>query len=690
MLVSWNWLKDYVPLDMSPEELTERLSMTGLNHETTHRVGDDVCVDLEVTSNRPDCLGHIGIAREISVVFDLPLTINDPASKTGGQAASELIGVEIQCPELCPRYQARVIRGVKIGPSPDWLVKRLQTIGIAAINNVVDISNYVLMEIGQPLHTFDFAKIAGKQIIVRRAKAGEEFLAIDHKTYTLDKDTCVIADAERAVALGGVMGGADTEVGDGTTDVLVEAAEFDPLSIRATARKLKLFSPSSYRFERGVDSEQVDWASRRCCELILELAGGQLAAGVVDVGTKREVNPPITLRLSQIERVLGIQIPTEAVERILTALGNERISSGTGVSPVSHRPEAGSTGVAGSTDIAFQPPSWRRDLEREIDLIEEVARIHGYEQIPEDVGVRMAASYRRDEERRDDAVRHALTSAGCDEAFTPSLVGESWVDTFSPWSDAAAVESNTPLLKGADRLRKSLIPSLLSVRKQNEALSNPIIELFETAKIYLPRQGELPQEWWMLGLTSGADFQHVKGIVESVAAVLNPKIELRADAAKQTLLDSAASCQLLLGDEVCGYVGELTKAALKQFGLRNPATIAEVRLDLLGRRGDFVRQQQPLSEYPAIEQDLNFVVDESIRWADLADVVRSSGGELLESIDYRETYRDPNTDGAGKKRLLLSIQLRSFDGTLTGEQAEGVRNQIVAACGKTLNAKLLG
>lgn len=671
MLVSWNWLKDYVPLDMSPEELTERLSMTGLNHESTQSVGDDVCVDLEVTSNRPDCLGHVGIAREISVVFDLPLTIKDPSPKTSGEAAGELIGVEIQCPELCPRYQARVIRGVKIGPSPDWLVKRLQSIGIAAINNVVDISNYVLMEIGQPLHAFDYAKIAGRRIVVRRAKAGEEFLAIDHKTYTLDKDTCVIADAERAVALGGVMGGADTEVGDGTTDVLVEAAEFDPLSIRATARKLKLFSPSSYRFERGVDSEQVDWASRRCCELILELAGGQLASGVADVGKKREVNPPITLRLSQIERVLGIQIPADAVERILTALGNKKLSSN-------------------ATTIEVQPPSWRRDLEREIDLIEEVARIHGYEEIPEDVGVRMAASYRRDEERRDDAVRQVLTSAGCDEAFTPSLIGESWVDTFSPWSEAAAIQSNTPLLKGADRLRKSLIPSLLAARKQNEALSNPVIELFETAKIYLPRQGELPEEWWMLGLSSGADFQHVKGIVESVAAVLNPKIELRGDAAKQSLLEPAASCQLLLGEEVCGYVGELTKSALKQFGLRNPATIAEVRLDLLGRYGDFVRQQQPLSEYPAIEQDLNFVVDESTRWADLEDVVRSSGGELLESINYRETYRDPNTDGAGKKRILISIQLRSFEGTLTGDQAEEVRNTIVAACWKTLNAKLLG
>jgi len=671
MLVSWNWLKDYVPLSMTPEELAERLSMTGLNHEGTEKVGDDICVDLEVTSNRPDCLGHIGVAREISVVFDLPRTVDEPSPPTGSATASDLVGVEIECPELCPRYQARVIQGVKIGPSPDWLAKRLETIGIAVINNIVDISNYVLMEIGQPLHTFDYAKIAGQKIIVRRAQPGEAFTAIDHKTYTLDENMCVIADTQRAVALGGVMGGADTEVGESTTDVLVEAAEFDPLSIRATARKLKLFSPSSYRFERGVDSEYVDWASRRCCELILDIAGGELADGVVDVGNKRDINPQITLRLDQIPRVLGIDILPADVERILTALGNEKIESDT-------------------ETIKVQPPSWRRDLEREIDLIEEVARIHGYEEIPEDVGVRMAASYRLDSDRRDERVRHVLTAAGYDEALTPSLVSEESVQSFSPWNDADAIHSNTPLLKGADRLRKSLVPSLLAARKDNEALSNPIIELFEIAKIYLPRPGDLPEEWWMLSLTSGSDFLSVKGVVESVAAALNPGIELKAAKTEQPLLQADAACLLQLGEEVCGYVGEVTKAGLKQFGLRQPATVAEVRLDVLGKHADFVRQQKPLSPFPAIEQDLNFIVDEAVRWADLAETVRGAAGNLLEGIRYRETYRDPDTDGAGKKRLIFTIQLRSFEDTLTSAQAEEVRKSIVDACGQKLGAKLLG
>jgi phenylalanyl-tRNA synthetase beta chain len=670
MLVSWNWLKDYVPLAIKPEDVTNRLMMAGLNHESTEKAGDDWAIDLEVTSNRPDCLGHIGVAREIAVVFNQPLTVKDPQPKTGKTPVNSLTSVTIECPDLCPRYQARVIRGVKVKSSPAWLANRLQTIGIATINNIVDISNYVLMEIGQPLHTFDFARLHGRKIIVRRAKAGEPFLAINHEKYQLDANMCVIADADRPVALGGVMGGADTEVSPETTEILVEAAEFDPLSIRRTVRKLRLPSDSSYRFERGVDSEMVDWASRRCCELILELAGGELAEGVIDVGVKRAAYPPIVLRLSQIERILGIQVPPATVDRILVALGNQKIKSD-------------------AATITVQPPSWRRDLEREIDLVEEVARIHGYDKIPEDVGVRMAASHRRDQERRDDCVRNVLTATGCDEALTPSVVSEESTTRFSPWSADPPLTTNTPLMRGADRLRKSLIPSLLEVRQNNQALGNKTVELFEMAKVYLPRAQQLPAERPILGLVSGRDFSQVKGLIESLAAQLRDTVELTSRSTSQPLLDPAACCELRLGDVVCGYVGQLNKAGLKQFGLRTPATIAEIDLGILGERANFVPQYQPVSQFPAIEQDLNFIVEEKIRWADLAAAVREAGGPLLEGLAYRETFRNPQVDGPNRKRLLLSIQLRSAEGTLTGQEAETVRKQIVAACEARVGAKLL-
>ena len=265
MIVSWNWLKEYVQLDMPAEELERRLMMAGLNHESTSDVAGDLAIDLEVTSNRADCLGHLGIAREVAVLWERELKI--PAAKPveKGPAVDSLVKVRIDAPQLCSRYTARLVRGAKVAPSPAWMTRRLATIGIGAINNVVDITNYVLMECGQPLHAFDFKKIAGGQIIVREPLAGEKLEAIDHKTYELSPGMCVIADARQAVAIGGIMGGAATEVSAQTTDVLIEAAQFDPMAIRQAARKLSLHSDSSYRFERGVDPERVDWASRRAC-----------------------------------------------------------------------------------------------------------------------------------------------------------------------------------------------------------------------------------------------------------------------------------------------------------------------------------------------------------------------------------------------------------------------------------------
>ncbi len=276
MIVSWEWLRDYAALDVSPEAFLERLTMAGLNIETQTQVGDDRAIDIEVTSNRPDCLGHIGIAREAAVLFGKPLKVPDAQPKTSATKTAEATSVVVECPDLCPQYTARVIRGVKIGSSPAWLRKRLETIGLPSINNVADVTNYVLMECGQPLHAFDFDRLRGKRIIVRRAKAGERLLAINQKTYELQPGMCVIADAERPVALGGVMGGLETEIGPTAKNVLIEAANFAPVSIRNTARKLILHSDASYRYERGIDTAQLDWASRRCCQLILELAGGEL------------------------------------------------------------------------------------------------------------------------------------------------------------------------------------------------------------------------------------------------------------------------------------------------------------------------------------------------------------------------------------------------------------------------------
>jgi len=297
MIVSWNWLTEYVRLDMPVEVLTERLALTGLNHESTTDVEGDLAIDLEVTSNRSDCLGHIGIAREVGVVFDRPLRIPAADPHVSGPSVETRTAIAIESPEVCPRFTGRVVSGATVGESPWWLRKRLETIGVRPISNIVDVTNYVMFECGQPLHAYDLDRLAEHRLIVRKARGGETLRAINGKTYELGPDMLVIADTQRPVGLAGVMGGLDTEIGFDTTNVLIEAARFDAMSVRRTSRALGLFSPSSFRFERPLDPEITEWASRRCAELILEVAGGTLHPGVIDVGNRAPAPRTIALRL---------------------------------------------------------------------------------------------------------------------------------------------------------------------------------------------------------------------------------------------------------------------------------------------------------------------------------------------------------------------------------------------------------
>ncbi len=673
MLVSHAWLQQYVDLKMPLAELEQRLMMAGLNHEGTTTLGDDFIIDLEVTSNRPDCLGHIGVAREVAVLWDSPLRQPAAAPSESATPAAELIQLRIDSPQLCYRYTARVLRGVTVGPSPGWLARRLTSIGIMPINNIVDISNFVLFECSQPLHVFDLARLSGSQVIVRQANQGEQFEAINHKQYELDPSVCVIADAERPIALAGVMGGAETEVSEQTTDLLIESAGFDQLSVRGTARKLNLQSDSSYRFERGVDPLGIDWASRRCCELILEIAGGELAAGVVDAGDRPSRAEPITLRFAQLKRILGIDVPSDAAREILTSLGNTQQQ-------------------CDEQQMTVVPPSWRRDLTREIDLIEEVARIHGYDKIPENVPVAMVPSTRRNLDRVMDKIRFTLTGSGFDEALTTSTVTEKASAAYSPWTDAEPLRCSTPVLRGADRLRRSLIASLLDVRKTNESLSNENIELFETAHIYLPNQDALPTEHRMVSLCSGRDFLTVKGVLETLLARLNPATVLQVEplAGAPKIFDAERAVQISIDGRLLGYLAEVSPTGLKQFDLRGPATVAELKIERLEQVAVLTPNYTKPPTYPSIQRDLNLVVDESVLWSDLSSTATSAAGDLLERLDYIDTYRnakDPQL-GPGKKSLLMSILLRTPGGTLTGKAADEIRDRIVAACQKQHGAEL--
>ena len=680
MIVSWNWLNQYVDLPMDHDTLVERLTMSGLNHEGTEPMGADRAIDLEVTSNRPDCLGHLGVAREIATLFGLELRVPQPAPPTIGDRIDEVCQVQLEAPELCPRYTARLIRGVKVGPSPDWLVERLQAIGVASINNVVDATNYVMFECGQPLHAFDFGKVAGGKIIIRQPNPNETIQAIDHHSYALRPGMCVIADAEKPVAIGGVMGGADSEISDTTVDVLIESASFDPKAIRNTARTLNLHSPSSFRFERAIDPAQVDWASRRCCEIILDTAGGQLLEGVVDVGKQPVAAEPIRLRFEQLRRVLGIEIDRDFAVATLESLGLTLVE-------------------ADSTSALAIPPSWRSDLTREIDLVEEVGRIYGYDKVPDDAVVPMAASSLTPRDRVVDKLTRVLTGAGFDEAITASFVPEPWSDAFSPWTDHPPLVSSQPMLGvlerasqnigAVDLIRRSLVPSLLEARRINEYRSNPEIELFEIAKVYLPcGEDRIPDQPTMVALVSERDFFSLKGVVAGMIHALNPESEVTLKPFAHDLLDPNLAGELYVGDKRLGFIGQISPAAKKQFGLRHDATIAELELESLEQLAVLVPLHRDPSPFPSVSRDFNFILADEIRWADLETVVRAAAQPLLESVRYRETFRDEGRDGPGRKRVLLSITLRSDQDTLTGEQVDEVSQRIVQACRDQFNADL--
>ena len=680
MIVSWNWLKKYVAVPATREEVEQRLTMSGLNHEKSIPQGSDWAIDLDVTSNRPDCLGHLGIAREMAVLFDVPLQIPQPQPASHGQALSEVAAVSIEAERLCTRYTARLVRGVKVGPSPAWLQDLLLAVGINPVNNVVDCTNFVMLECGQPLHAFDFAKLRGSRIVVREPRPGEKLQAIDHREYALEPGMCVIADGEGPVAIAGVMGGADSEVTTSTRDVLIESAWFDPLTVRTTARKLALHSPSSYRFERGVDWQGADWASFRCCELILQTAGGQLASGVIDVKTVVPQPHFIQFRLERIARVLGIEIPVDVVRKTLLGLG------------LSIETEQGTTWT-------LRAPAWRRDLEREVDLIEEVGRIYGYDKVPDEVPVPMAASYRPLANRVGDKVRRVLTGCGFDEAMTPSLVPQLWADSFSPWTECPPLVSNQPMLGVLEKasqnigpvsfVRRSLVPNLLEAKRINEYRSNDDVELFEIAKVYLPQDSGIPQDPLLCSLVSSRDFAAVKGVLETLVQTLNPALPMETHHCEHDLLDVSQAAQLTLGGERWGWLGKVSPWGRKLFGLRHDAIVAEFDLALLERSAVLVPLHQELSEYPPVIRDFNFVLAEDVRWAALESTVRAAAGPMLESVRYLETFRDEAKDGPGKKRLLLSVMLRSPSGTLTGQQLEEVSQQIIAACDHQLGARVL-
>ena len=681
MIISTTWLAEYVRWDAPVEELVRRLLMSGLNHEATWQVGADTAIDIEVTSNRPDCLGHVGVAREVAVLFDRPLHIPAPRPLEANLPAAAAIAVEIVDSDVCPYYTARVIRGVRVRQSPAWLAERLRTIGIEPVNNVVDVTNYVMMECGQPLHAFDLAKVRGGRIVVRRARDGETFRAINHKDFSLSSGMAVIADAEGPVALAGVMGGAESEIAADTVDVLLESAQFAPLVVRAAARGLVLMSASSYRFERGPDPAAVEWASRRAAALIQELAGGEVLAGAVEAGALAGGRATIDLRAARVEEVLGVPVSAGRQAEILTGLGFVK--------------EA-----ACSERCRWQAPSWRRDVTREIDLVEEIARIEGYEKVPEDRPIHAKPVELSARERTIRVAGEVLVAAGLCEAMTRSVVSEALEATASPWTALPPRRVAPALVRGTDRLRRSLLPSLLEACGYNRAVGAPHGDLFEVARAYLDRgrnaAGASPlEEPLLVSLVVGGPYAKAKGLAEGVIRRLGGVVEFRRGAfdlftpgrAAEIVLERAGAEPVRVG-----VVGEVSDGVLSRFGLEGPVSAAELRLDLLEISGSQPRKLVPPSEFPAVQRDLNLVVDQGLAWAEVERAIRGAPGAdtLLEGITLEQVWEDAQRLGAGKKSLVVGLRFRSLAGTISSDESKRLIEAIVASCGRSCGAVLRG
>ncbi len=470
MKIVYNWLKDFVDVAATPQELASRLALSGTNIGGVENGAHGAVIEAEVSSNRPDCLGHYGIAREVAAIYRLPLKHVSPKPAEGEPKAGDAIKVEIQSPELCGRFTARVIRNVKIQPSPKWLKDRLEASGVASISNVVDISNYVMLELGHALHTFDYDKVRDQKIVVRRAKPSEKIRTLDGVERALDPGICMISDGDgsRAVGIGGIMGGAETEISFSTKNVLIECAWFEPVAIRRTARLLKLHTEASTRFGRGADPEMAELASRRAAELILQLAGGELLAGVVDIYPGKRAAKKIRVTRAEILRVMGADVPDKEVEASLGALG---------FAPVRIDQNRGAEGSLLAAWECTQP-SWRAEVEREIDLIEEIARIYGLDKFPPRLPAARQGAARLPHYEAETRLRERLIGLGYREILTIPHVAEERDALFRPEGVSPARLSN-PLSEEANVLRSTGIVTMAAALEWNLNHGQRNARLFE-------------------------------------------------------------------------------------------------------------------------------------------------------------------------------------------------------------------
>ncbi|HWT89062.1 MAG TPA: phenylalanine--tRNA ligase subunit beta, partial [Candidatus Angelobacter sp.] len=672
MKVVYNWLKDFVDVAASAEELASRLALSGTNIGGVENGVQGGVIDAEVTSNRPDCLGLLGIAREIGAIYKTSLKNVAPKPVESGAAkASDAVSVKIEAPELCGRFTARVIRGVKVAPSPVWMRERLEAAGVASISNVVDVSNYVMLELGHPLHTFDYDLVRNHSIVVRRSKPGEKLKTLDGTERALPPDTCMIADGDgsRLVGVGGIMGGGETEISSSTKNVLIECAWFDPIAIRRAARTMKLHTEASTRFGRGADPEMAEVASRRAAELILQLAGGELLSGVVDVYPGKRLAKKITVTRAEILRVMGADVPDKEIERILGALG---------FAPVRVGQNRGQEGALLASWECTQP-SWRAEVEREIDLIEEIARVYGLDKFPPRLPAARTGAARLPQYEAEARLRERLIGLGYREIVTIPHVDEQRDELFRPAGMAPTKLAN-PLSEEASVLRSTGSVTMAAAIEWNLNHGQRSVKLFEIGRHYR-FNGATPVETPVLAIGATGEarpqglydaardysFADLKGDLDALGAMSGA---IGWQDGGPDWLNAAKRGKILLKENELGAAGLLAKRVADKYKFRQDVFFAEIALGPLycayyGAKN--ARRYEPLPRFPAVERDFSLLLADGVKFADVTKTIQSLGIAEITSIEAADLFRGKNVPG-GKYSLMVRVTLQSKAATMTDAQ----------------------
>ncbi|RKY41794.1 MAG: phenylalanine--tRNA ligase subunit beta [Candidatus Makaraimicrobium thalassicum] len=677
MKLSYEWLKEYVDIGVSPEELARGLTMSGSEVEAIQDAGGDKILDLEITPNRPDCLNIIGLAREASVVFDKDLRL--PVMGISGEPAAEkAAGIEcvIKDRKLCPRYTARIISGVRVEQADERIRKRIVALGLRAVNSIVDITNFCLMETGQPLHAFDLDRIKGGKVIIREAAPGEKIVTIDGVERELKPGILVIADSARPIAIAGVMGGKDTEVSESTRNILLESAYFDPVSIRRTSRMLGLSSDSSYRFERGVDKGMIAAASDRAAALISAETGGKIS-GFYDTGGAAAEKVSIEFSAGKAERILGIPLENEKVKHILRKLGMT----------VSEAEERG---------LLVSVPSFREDLRKEIDLLEEIARIYGYDNIPVTIKEFVPQVERKELSRRvGEKLCEILPSLGLNEIMTYSLISDVSADRFPDLSEKPVALSN-PLSEEQKVLTPQLIDGMLRAISRNLNRKNSDLMLFEIGKIYsksgapkLKRivldEGDYKETPALcIGLTGAlrknwqegerpADLYSLKGIVETILRALKISAEFCRTSIKG--FADCAEIRLPDGNLNIGFFGEVDTKLLGEYDISQRVYICQMKLDRIMEKAVLENRYHAIPRFPSSSRDISVLCDKSFSAGEIHKVISGTGEEIIRGIELLDLYEGEQIP-AGKKSLTYSVKYGLDTRTLTEEEIEAVHSKV--------------